>query len=104
MPPLNCLCMLLLCKLVTGAPGKYCPGEEGQEEAEGEGGGEKQPSPGHSWLSQHQGAEQGFSFRNTAPSSGPWPWPCLYGDHSGGGDTYLCSLTALKSGTPGFPA
>lgn len=33
MPPLNCLCMLLLCKLVTGAPGKYCPGEEGQEEA-----------------------------------------------------------------------
>lgn len=29
--------MLLLCKLVMGAPGKYCPGKEGQEEAMGEG-------------------------------------------------------------------
>lgn len=36
MPPLNCLCMLLLCKLVMGAPGKYYPGKEGREEAVGE--------------------------------------------------------------------
>lgn len=64
--------MLLLCKLVVGALGKYCPGKEGQEEAGGRGrGGERQQSPGHSWLSQHQGAEQGFSFRDGAPRSGP---------------------------------
>ena len=86
-PPLNCLCMPLLCKLVMGAPGKYRPGEWGGGKV-GETGKQSQLLAS---VGRASAQEQGVSCPKTSPELVPWPW------------SYLCKATfSEKLGSSGI--
>ena len=65
--------MPLLCKLVMGAPGKYCPGEGGGGKV-GEAGKQSQLLAS---VGRASTQEQGVSCSKPSPELMPWPWSCL---------------------------
>lgn len=100
MPPLNCLCMLLLCKLVMGAPGKYCPGKEGREEAVGEG---EERDVAESWSQLAEPTPGATKIQLQKPSPKLWALALATSSwRSCRGGRCQCSLTALRLAMPGF--